>query len=268
MSADSYRKFQLGKTLTEEQISFFDQNGYIHFEGFMDSEGIGQIIQAMKDVQQQWIDSDVKAVNGIPVKYGTDIDGRKMVHRFPFISWHSAYIRDLISDDRIQALRALVPGSRINENERDGVAINHYVNVQGSMLRHLGWHTDSVSDIFYGQRFVRQVIAGLCLDDSTAENGGLRVIPGTHKQNAFDIFFRKLYLQHNEDKNEVLLSAKKGDLVIHDGRMWHRVGQSPHIGEQSRRRVLFIALLNGAYKPKNEKSKTPLYLKFQDFFDG
>ena len=232
----------------------------------MNEEGIRQVIRSMEEVQQQWIDNDVKVVNGIPVKYGHDVNEKKIAHRLPFINWYSPYIKNLLRDEQLQALKALLPGSRINEDERDGVAINHYVNVPGSTFRHLGWHTDSASDIFYSGRFMRQLIVGLCLDDSSAENGGLRVIPGTHRQNIFNVFFRKFYLLNKEDKDEVLVEAKKGDLVIHDGRMWHRVGQSPYMGEKSRRRVLFFSLLNGPYEPKNARSRTPLYLKFQNFF--
>lgn len=266
MGTAGYKKFHLDKKLTQEQIEFFDMNGFIHFENFIDAAETDRIIMSMQDVQQQCIDHDVKQVNGIPVKYGYDVDHKRMIHRMPFVSWYSPVIRDLLRDDRLQALMVLLPGSRINENERDGVAINHYLNVEGSTLRHLGWHTDSVSDIFYGHGFVRQIIAGVYLDDSSAYNGGLRVIPGTHKQSVFNVFFGKFYLLNKEDKNEVLLEAKKGDLVIHDGRMWHRVGRSPHTGERSRRRVLFISLLSGAYKPKNTNSTTPLYLRFQNYF--
>ena len=266
MSADNYKKFKLDKALTEEQMIFFDQNGFIHFEDFIDVPGVERIIRSMEDVQQDWIDMEIKTVNGIPIKYGRDINKKKLIHRMPFISWYSPQIKDLLNDDRIQALKALLPGSRINEDERDGVAINHYLNVEGSTFRHLGWHTDTASDLFYGGKFVRQIIAGIYLDDSSAENGGLRVIPGTHKQNMFNVFFGKFYLLNDKDKNEVLVVAKKGDLVIHDGRMWHRAGQSPHSGEKSRRRVLFFSLLNGPYQPKNANSKTPLYLKFQNLF--
>ena len=35
--------------------------------------------------------------------------------------------------------------------------------------------------------------------------------------------FGKLYFFDNRpDKREVALTAKKGDLTIHDGRLWHR----------------------------------------------
>ena len=138
------------------------------------------------------------------------------------------------------------------------------MNVPNSTYKQLGWHTDSARDIFYGKKVLPMLNVGLYFDDSSAENGGLRVLPGTHRQNAFSMLFRKFYfLSREEDRNEVLVSAKKGDLVVHDGRMWHRVGQSPHSGEKSRRRVMYIPFLLGDYQPKNSSSKTPFYLKFQ-----
>ena len=36
--------------------------------------------------------------------------------------------------------------------EKDGLVINHYVNVDGSKFTRMGWHTDSVRDLFLGQR--------------------------------------------------------------------------------------------------------------------
>ena len=157
-----------------------------------------------------------------------------------------------------------MPGSRIGEDEKDGVVVNHYVNVPNSSYKQLGWHTDSARDIFYGKKVLPMLNVGLYFDASSADNGGLRILPCTHQQNFFSMLFHKAYfLSKREDAGELLVNAKKGDLVIHDGRMWHRVGQSPHFGEKSRRRVMYIPFITGEYHPKNEQSKTPIYLKFQ-----
>ncbi len=104
---------------------------------------------------------------------------------------------------------------------------------------------------------------GIHLDDSSPANGGLRLIPGTHNQSLWGLLFRKKYFIDNKpDKEEVGLTVKAGDLTVHDGRLWHRVAQSPLKGEVSRRRVMYIPLITGEYKPKTEESPTPLYQKF------
>ncbi len=52
-----------------------------------------------------------------------------------------------------------------------------------------------------------------------------------------------------------------GDLTVHDGRLWHRVQQSPLTGEASRRRVMYIPFITGAYQPRHAGSHTPFYHK-------
>jgi ectoine hydroxylase-related dioxygenase (phytanoyl-CoA dioxygenase family) len=104
---------------------------------------------------------------------------------------------------------------------------------------------------------------GIHLDDCPFENGGLRVLPGTHKQNFFRLMFGKRYYNHNPDKNEAGFDIKAGDLTVHDGRIWHRVQQSPNFGEKSRRRVLYIPIITGKYMPRHEKSRTALYQYFR-----
>ncbi|MEI9935231.1 MAG: hypothetical protein WDM71_10375 [Ferruginibacter sp.] len=65
---------------------------------------------------------------------------------------------------------------------------------------------------------------------------------------------KKYFIDNRPDKKEVGFDIEAGDLTIHDGRIWHRVQQSPNIGEKSRRRVMYIPIITGAYKPKNADS--------------
>jgi ectoine hydroxylase-related dioxygenase (phytanoyl-CoA dioxygenase family) len=103
---------------------------------------------------------------------------------------------------------------------------------------------------------------GLHLDDCPFENGGLRVLSGTHKQSLFRLLFRKKYFVDNKpDKKEIGFNISAGDLTVHDGRLWHRVARSPFEGEKSRRRVMYIPIITGAYKIKTVNSKTPFYHK-------
>jgi ectoine hydroxylase-related dioxygenase (phytanoyl-CoA dioxygenase family) len=264
MIVNLYKKFTLGNTLTAEQLRFFDEFGFIHFEKFIDNNSVLAILQSAETLQQDWVKNNVQQVNGIPIKFGLDETGNKIVQRFAFVNLYSHEVSRLLREERLQALKQLLPGARIAELEKDGVVLNHYVNLRNSTLKQLGWHTDCARDIFYGKKILPMLNVGLYLDDSSEVNGGLRVLPGTHKQNLFKMLFRKAYFfSHNDDTREILVRAKKGDLVVHDGRMWHRVGMSPHYGEKSRRRVMYIPFVTGDYQPKNQQSKTPFYLKFQ-----
>ena len=124
----------------------------------------------------------------------------------------------------------------------------------------MGWHTDSIRDLFYDGKVLPMLNIGVYLDDSSEKNGGLRVLPGTHSQKLFQLLFKKAYfLNSKEDKKEVLVNAHAGDVVVHHGHLWHRVGTSPYTGEKSRRRVMYIPVVCGKFAPKNKNSKKPFY---------
>ena len=101
---------------------------------------------------------------------------------------------------------------------------------------------------------------GIHLDNFATNNGGLRLLPGTHNKGIGTLLFKKFYfLSNKEDKNEIGLTVEAGDLTVHDGRLWHRVAQSPHVGEKSRRRVMYVPIITGKFQPRTEESKPLLY---------
>ena len=264
-SSASYPRFSLGPALTAEQRAFFRENGFLHFRAFAGPEQVRQLLHATEEVQARWLADGVEKVNGVPIKYGRDVDGTRIVQRFAFASQHHPVLHELLQDERFAALFPLLeaPGGRVGENEKDGLVVNHYVNVPGSEFSQMGWHTDSLRDVFYGRRIGPMLNVGLHLDGTPATNGGLRVIPGTHRQSLHKMLFRKQYYKDvYDDPDELAIETESGDLTVHDGRMWHRVAQSPLLGEASRRRVMYVPLIAGKYEPKSDKSPTPFYLRF------
>lgn len=260
----NYSKFTLGREITPEQQNFFDQNGFIHFKNFIKPETINDIIQASLQVQQQWIEQGKVKVNGIPIKYGKDLDGRALVQRFAFINQHHPLFSELAQDPRLETLlNFIAPGARLGANEKDGMVLNHYVNGPESKFTQMGWHTDGLRDIFHGLKLNPMLNVGIHLNTLSKENGGLRILPGTHKQSLYSMLFRKKYfLDNHADENELAIVPEAGDLTIHDGRLWHRVAQSSITGEYSRRRVIYLPIIAGKYEPKTEHSSTALYQRF------
>lgn len=188
MSDQTYQKFILGDQLSAEQISFFNKNGFIHFKGVASPEEVRAIIESTEQIQDKWIKTGTKKINGVPIKFGKDENDKEIVHRFPFTSQFSEAIHNFVSSTRVQNLKSLLPqGARVAENEKDGVVVNHYVNMPNSNFRQMGWHTDSMRDIFYGKKVMQMLNVGLYLDNSSSDKGGLRIIPGTHTQNLFNM---------------------------------------------------------------------------------
>ena len=260
----SYKTFTLANQLTAEQINFFNQYGFIHFKNFITPETVSSIIDASKEVEQKWIDNDLQKVNGVPIKYGKDLDGSPIVQRFAFINQHHQTLSGLLLDPRFNSLLQLAgDGARLGTEEKDGMVFNHYINGPESKFTKMGWHTDGLRDIFYGTKLNPMLNVGIHLSSLKPENGGLKIIPGTHKQSIYQMLFRKKYfLDHKEDPDEVSIIPEAGDLPIHDGRLWHRVAESSIRGEESRRRVIYIPIIAGKYAPKNENSPTVFYQRF------
>jgi len=260
-----YQTFTLGSSLTAEQKEFFHKNGFIHFKNFVTKEVVDKMIKESERIQEEWIKEDRKLVNGTPIKYGKDVDGKTIVQRFAFLNQFGEIFQEFIGDPRLQVLFELNGNmeSRLGVNEKDGLVFNHYVNTTDSNYSQLAWHTDVLRDIFYGNKVMPMLNLGLHLDYSSPDNGGLRLLPGTHNKGIGTLLFRKMYyLDYKEDKDEVGLTVEPGDLTIHDGRLWHRVAQSPIIGEKSRRRVMYIPIICGKYEPRTKNSKPLLYQRF------
>jgi ectoine hydroxylase-related dioxygenase (phytanoyl-CoA dioxygenase family) len=264
MKKTKQQSFRLEETLTDTHIKFFQKNGYIHFKNFVTKETAFELLQEINSVQSLLLQNNIKKINGIPLKFGNDVDGSPLIQRLAFTSHYSNTLSTFLKDERLQLLLPLLEpySARVGENEKDGLVVNHYVNTPASKFTQMGWHTDSPRDLFLGSKILPMLNVGLHLDDCAFTNGGLRVIPGTHKQSLLGLFLRKkYYIDTSADKKEVGFDIEAGDLTIHDGRLWHRVQQSPNIGEASRRRVMYIPIVTGAFKPKHAKSSTPFYHK-------
>ncbi|MFC6099063.1 phytanoyl-CoA dioxygenase family protein [Olivibacter domesticus] len=260
----TYQTFHFTGELTAEQIAFFGAYGFIHFKQFINQEAVASIVQASKEVEKKWIAAGLQKINGVPIKYGVDLDGSQIVQRFAFINQHHPVLNELSLDPRLQKLLNFVGShARLGTTEKDGMVFNHYINGPQSKFAQMGWHTDGLRDVFQGTKLNPMLNVGIHLSSLNKEQGGLRILPGTHKQSLYQLLFRKKYfLSHDTDPDELAIIPEAGDLTIHDGRLWHRVAKSTIVGEASRRRVIYIPIIAGKYTPKNEHSPTLFYQRF------
>jgi phytanoyl-CoA hydroxylase len=160
------RKFDFGARLTREHLNYFDKHGVIQFRGFIDRATVASLLREIRAVEQHLLSRGMTKVNGIPLKFGWDIDGSVVIQRIAFASQYNQTLREFLRDPRLSALTALLGDyqGRIGENEKDGLVINHYVNTPKSAFRQLGWHTDSPRDLFLGHRILPMLNVGLHLD--------------------------------------------------------------------------------------------------------
>ena len=253
-------RFELGDEITPEQAAFLDTHGFIIFSQVASPEEVRMISDELDRIEEGWFSEDRKWVRGIPVFVGKLPGGKRYVQRFTFASTFSERIKAFVRDARFEPIRRIVgEDARVGDEECDGVVVNRYMNVPGS-VHFVGWHTDGLRELLYGRMPSQMFNIGLHLDECPADNGGLRLIPGTHKQGAWDMLFRKRYfVSHDDDPDEIVVETKPGDLTVHDGRLWHRVAKGTRTGETSLRRSMYVPYLTGPYAPKDENSSTPFY---------
>lgn len=253
------RIFTLGDELTDEQSLFLKTYGFLHFRGVLSPDEVKIVTDTQDRLERRWIEEGVQSLKGVPIFFGPGLEGREVSYRLPFCSEFSPELRALLDDSRFEPIKELVGKDvRIGHEEQDGVVINRYVNAEGSVRPGLGWHTDGLRDIFYLRKPQQMLNFGLHLDQVSAEEGGLRLIPGTHTQSMLAMMFRKPYfISHKPHKNEVAVETLPGDMTVHDGRLWHRVAQNNRRGTQ--RRSLYVPYMTGPPIIRTEESKTVFY---------
>ena len=257
----NYPRFTLGNEITPEQKAHMEEHGFLHFKGVAKPEEVAMILREVERITADHIAAGRTKVRGIPLFRGKDHEGNEWIQRNPFTSLYSNEVSEFIRDDRFEPIRKLVgEDARIGEDECDGLVVNRYMNVKGGAYPRLGWHTDGLRDLFILQMPAPYFNVGLHLDRCYRDNGGLRLIPGSHKQGVMGFLFRKPYfISHGEDPQEVGVDTEPGDLTVHDGRLWHRVARSEHEGEKSLRRAMYVSYHTGPLKTKTDESSTPFY---------
>ena len=257
--------FELGDRLTGEQRDFLDEVGFIRFKGFANPALVRELVADTEAVDARLVREGRTQINGVPLILGQRADGSRYVQRMCFASLFGEKLHNFLQDKRFKGvLEVAGPDFRIGERERDGLVINHYRHEPGSAFSRQGWHTDSLRDVFYLEKPRRYLNVGFYLDDSPISKGGVRLIPFSHTQNVWNLLTRKAYyLDTEQDPAEYAIEAEAGDLTIHDGRIWHRVAKATASGDASQRRVMYLPLMNGPVKEKDENSKTPAYFKLR-----
>lgn len=259
-------RFVLGDHITPVQHAFLDLHGFLVFAQVATADEVGRILSEVDGVQERFLSEGRKKAYGVPIWVGRDHEGEPYIQRFAFLSMYSDWLRTFVTDDRFEPVRKLIgEDARIGHEERDGVVFNRYMRVKGSLRPGLGWHTDALRQVFYGIKPGPMLNVGLHFERITAADGGLRLIPGSHKQGYWGFVFGKPYfVDHRPDPREVAVETWPGDLTVHDGRLWHRVQASPHTGLRSRRHSMYVPYVTGPYQPKSEETKTMSYMKVFD----
>ncbi|MEZ4237310.1 MAG: phytanoyl-CoA dioxygenase family protein [Myxococcota bacterium] len=261
-------RFTLRDRITPVQHAFLARNGFLVYDRVATADEAAALRDEVDHIQARLLAEGRTRVNGIPVWFGTDPDGQPYLQRLAFTSLFSDLYARFVRDPRFEPVRLLIgPDARLGDREKDGVVLNRYLRTEGSLRPGLGWHTDGLRDVFYNWRMpLPQLNVGLHLDRIRPEDGGLRLIPGSHRQGLWSLLFRKVYfVSQAPDPDELAVETWPGDLTVHDGNAWHRVQASPKTGWDSVRHSVYVPYVTDAYQPKDDDTPTLLYMRVFDW---
>jgi len=167
--------------LTKEQLSYYDDNGFVVIDDFLNAEELEKwrsaVAEAIKERNGQKMPGKSVKVNeddGI----NKDADYYKKVFDQMLNLWQTNdKMKELMLDERIGKLAAELSGV-------NGIRIWHdQALIKRPWANPTSWHLDTPFWSFSDRKALSIWVA---LDDATLENGCLFFIPGSHKKTSFD----------------------------------------------------------------------------------
>lgn len=216
----------MNASLNQEQIDFYQQNGYLVIEDFLGAEELAH-----------WRNSVSEAITE---RKGIKIPGKSvMLGESDGINEDAAYyskvfdqllnlwqtnekMRDIMLDARIGKMAAELSGA-------EGIRIWHdQALIKRPWANPTSWHLDTPFWSFSDRRAISIWVA---LDDATLQNGCMYFIPGSHQHTSFenpgigknmDLIF-DFYPQFRQSAS-VPIPVKAGSCTFHNGLTIHGAG--------------------------------------------
>ena len=162
--------------LTQEQIAFYQENGFIVIENFLTPEELETWREAVDEAVAERGQRRILGRPEADVKDDDDYYTNVFVQRVNL--WQSSEkMRQLMLDPRLGKMAADLAGV-------DGMRIWHdQALIKQPWGNPTGWHLDNPYWSYYSRDATTIWVA---LDDATLENGCLYFLPGTHKTATFD----------------------------------------------------------------------------------
>jgi phytanoyl-CoA hydroxylase len=244
--------------LTDAQREFFAQNGYVVIPQFFAPEEVDAIRETF---MAQNVDGPVPGLSEINPNYAPDdplaFYPRMMhPHRHPELSVGPLAMRYML-DSRVHHVLCALFGE-------EPVAAQSMFYFKPPGARGQDLHQDN---------YYLRVKPGTCLaawlavDDADCDNGGIVVVPGSHRAEIFcperadsSVFFTSDHVNIPEGLHEAAINLKAGDMLFFNGSLIH--GSYPN-NSQDRFRRAFIC----HYLPRDSEEASHWYRPLYDF-DG
>ncbi len=208
----------MNHTVTDEQIEFYQDNGFVVIHDFLNADELG--------IWRQYVGEAVGSRGKHKLADGSWIEednynSRVFTQRINLWNDHDG-MRRLMIDDRLGKMAADLA-------QVDGIRIWHdQALIKPPWGNPTGWHLDNPYWSFYSRDAISLWVA---LDDVTRDNGCLYFIPGAHKtatwdnvgigQNIGDLF--ETYPEWGQ-MEAVAIEMKAGSCSFHNGLCAHGAG--------------------------------------------
>ncbi|WP_031465120.1 phytanoyl-CoA dioxygenase family protein [Sciscionella sediminilitoris] len=194
-----------GSTAAQHSVlEDFDRDGYVIFRDVLDAELIKEVHGHVEWLQRKHPELRPEQL------------GHELLADDPF------WVR-LVSDDRLLDIAELFVGGDI------ALFASHYILKPAYSGQAVLWHQDGA---FWPLEPMRVVTLWLAADHSTPENGCVRVIPGSHKQDfsemrdstEVDNVFGKEIAVDVDESEAVDMVLRPGDVEVHHPNIVHGSG--------------------------------------------
>jgi ectoine hydroxylase-related dioxygenase (phytanoyl-CoA dioxygenase family) len=184
-----------------EILRLYERDGFVIFRNVLDAALLAQATEHVACLQQRH-----------PELRGEDL-GHELVARDPF------WVR-LVSDDRLLNIAEQFVGPDI------ALFASHYICKPPYSGRPVLWHQDGA---YWPLEPMEVVTMWLAIDNSTPENGGLRVIPGSHREDLHELRARddvdsvlgSESATNVDERLAVNLTLSAGDVEVHHPNIVH-----------------------------------------------
>lgn len=223
--------------LQEEQVAFYQENGFLIVEGFLDAKELARWRSVTEAAVAQRLGSDSLNNQNDPDAFYSQV----FTQCLRLADIHDE-MRELVYDKRIGKMAATLAGV-------DGIRVWHDQALFKPPLGNAtAWHLDNPYWSFSSKQALSFWVA---LDDATPENGCMWYIPGSHKeatyenvgigQNQADLF--KVYPQWREIET-ACGACSAGSMVWHNGLTAH--GAGANMTQHPRRAMTCAFMPDGA----------------------
>lgn len=252
--------------INEEQLAFYDKNGYLFLESFFEED---QVQLWKKELARLWEQSRHLQKPEVIREPGNDeIRSIFAIHR------DDEVFRQIAAHQRIQEIVQQILGSEVYIHQS---RINFK---QGFTGKEFYWHSDFETwHVEDGMPRMRALSCSIALEDNHANNGPLMVVPGSHRtfvscvgetpdENYKSSLRRQEYGVPDQDSLKYLVeqggivapTGKAGSITLFDCNLMH--GSNSNITPDPRSNVFIVynSVLNKLNVPYSGKQPRPDFI--------